>query len=72
MFPRALAAVARMLLVVVEAAAPGGDVAADAPLVKAAAGVRPDAFAVDFGVGRSLVALERQEEPAVCWVDNFI
>ena len=68
----ALAAVTRLLLVMVEAAALGGNVAADAPLVGAAAGVRPDAFAVDFGVGRSLVALERQEEPAVCGVDDFL
>ena len=37
--------------------------AADAPLAKAAAGVRPDAFAVDFGSDAVLLHLKGKKNP---------
>ena len=69
---RALASMARLLLIVIEQATLGWDVAPNTPLVWTTASFRPNALAVYFGVGGCLIAMKRQKEAAVCRVDYFL
>ena len=61
-----------LLLIVIEQATLGWDVAPNAPLVWTTASFWPNALAVYFGVGGCLIALKRQKEACICWVYYFL